>query len=549
MLCELLNSHTNTMKRTKNLLQSVLVPAMAIAALLSGCGTTANQAPAPQPQTKTAPAPTVQRQSGDGYVVYEDHLVKVVKRYGSGSTVGQTYTYDIDVTAKQDVTNVEIDEFLPSSVKFKDSTPAASTNQFGMPSWDLEAIKAGQTENIKVMVVPSTTGTFDVCSVIKADPLLCLPLMVGEPKLTISKTGPAMIELGESATWNIVVKNTGNAAADMTTINDKMPPAFTPAGPLNKNAGTLMPGDSATFQVTGKSTKVGKFENVATATFQGGPEVSATAPIEVVDSKVSIAKTGPAEQYIFVPADYTITVTNEGNTTLSNVVVTDNIPDGAVLHGQVAKSGEVYDIDTGKTVFMKPQHDPRRSVYGYWRPGSPNPQSDDTADQVVWKIDSLAPGASETFKLTYTSAKPGTLTNVASVKTGRGLTDSASAKTLWKAVPGVHTTIADSIDPIQIGQQTVYTIKALNQSPYEGITVTSQVITLPANVKIDSVSSGGTVSGQVVTFGSVDLAPGKEVTRTITVTGVQGGTITIPMETMTNFRTVPIVDQESTTIY
>src|SRR5690606_8793921 len=135
------------------------------------------------------------------------------------------------------------------------------------------------------------------------------------------------------------------------------------------------------------------------------------------------------------------------------------------------------------------------------------PQADDTADQVVWKIASLAPGASESFTLTYTSAKPGTLTNVATVATDRGLTDSASAKTNWKAVPGVHTSISDSIDPIQIGQQTVYTIKALNQSPYEGITVSSQVVTLPANVKIDSVSAGGTVSGQVVTFGSVDLAP------------------------------------------
>jgi len=534
-----------------SLLKTVLVPGLAIAALLSGCGTTAGTAPAPQRQAAPAPAPTptVQRQSGDGYVIYEDHLVKVVKRYGSGSTVGQTYTYDIDVTAKQAVTNVEIDEFLPSNVKFKDATPKASMNQFGMPSWDLEAIKAGETKNIKVMVVPNATGTFDVCSVIKADPLLCLPLFVGQPKLTITKTGPALIELGESATWNIMVKNVGNAAADMTTIKDTMPPAFTPAGGLTKNAGTLMPGDSTTFQVTGKSTKVGKYENVATANFDGGTPVQASAPIEVVDSKVSIAKTGPAEQYIFVPADYKITVTNDGNTTLQNVVVTDTLPDGAVLHGRVTKSGEVSDISTGKTVFMKPQHDPRRSVHGYWQPGHPNPQVDDTADQVVWKIASLAPGASETFTLTYTSAKPGTLTNVASVKTGRGLTDSASAPTLWKAVPGVHTSIADSIDPIQIGQQTVYTIKALNQSPYEGITVTSQVITFPANVKVDSVSSGGTISGQTVTFGSIDLAPGKEVTRTITASGVQGGTITVPMETMTNFRTVPIVDQESTTIY
>jgi len=482
-------------------------------------------------------------------VIYEDHLVRVTKRYGSGSTVGQTFTYDIEVMAKQPVTNVEIDEFLPSSVKFKEASPAASMNQFGMPSWDLEAMKGGETKNIKVMVVPSTTGTFDVCSVVRADPLICLPLFVGKPELTITKTGPAQIELGESATWDIVVRNTGNAAADMVTITDTMPPSFTPQGGLTKNAGTLQPGASTNFQVTGKSTQVGDFVNEAMANFDGGSPVRDTAPIKVVQSKVKIAKTGPAEQFIFVPADYTITVTNDGSTTLSNLTVTDNIPDGAVLHGKVAQGGEVYDVNGGSTVFMQPQHDPRRNVHGYWKPGSPNPQSDDTADRVTWNIPSLAPGQSKSFTLTYTSAKPGTLTNVASVTTGGGLTDSASAQTLWKAVPGVHTSIADSIDPIQIGQQTVYTIRALNQSPYESITVTSQVITFPSNLNIDSVSSGGSAQGQKVTFGSIQLRPGQEVTRTVTTTGRSGGTVTTTMETMTNFRTVPIIDEESTTIY
>lgn len=531
-----------------SLLKNALVPGFAMAMLfITGCGTTASQSSTPA-QPVAQPAPTIQRQSGDGYVIYEDHLVRVEKRYGSGSTVGQTFTYDINVTAKQPVTNVEIDEFLPSNVKFKDSTPKASMNQFGMPSWDLEALKAGETKNIKVMVVPQSTGTFDVCSVIKADPLLCLPLFVGQPELTIVKTGPATIELGELATWNITVKNVGNAAADLTTIKDSMPGAFTAQGALDKNAGTLMPGDTATFQVVGKSTQVGDFVNTATANFDGGKPVQASAPIKVVQSSIKIAKTGPAQQYIFVPADYKITVTNDGSTTLNNVVVTDTIPDGAVLHGKVEKAGKVADVTGGKTVYLDPQYDPKRNVHGYWLPGSTNPQTDDTADQVTWTLASLAPGQSHTWTLTYTSAKPGMLTNVASA-TADGLTESASAKTLWKAVPGVHTSIADSIDPIQIGQQTVYTIKALNQSPYESINVTSQVIAIPASLKIDSVSAGGSVDGQTVTFGPIDLAPGKEVTRTITVTGQQGGTITTKMETMTNFRTVPIIDQESTTIY
>ncbi len=501
-------------------------------------------------QTKqtVAPANSGVVVSTDSETIYEDNLVKLEKVYNSGSTVGSDFNYDIIVTAKRAITNVEVDEFLPDSIKFKDSTPKADMNQFGMPSWDLEAFDAGDQEKINVTVVPGKVGQYKVCSVVRADPLVCLPLFVGKPELTIAKSGPPRVELGESATWDIIVTNTGNAIADNVVINDTMPAGFTATSPVSKNVGSLDPGASSNFTVTGKSNKVGQFTNTAVASFTGGESVQATAPIEVVQSAVAITKTGPATGYIFVNQPYTITVTNKGNTTLKNLVVTDNLPDGAVLIGKVDQSGEVSDTDSGKTV-LNPQFYGTKNVYGYWKPGSDNPLADDYADQIDWKIDSLAPGASKSFKVSFHANKPMTTVNKATVTTDRGLTDTATAETVWKAVPGVHTTLMDSIDPIQTGEQTVYTLKTLNQSGYDTFTVTSQTVTVPDGLSIVSTSQGGTISGNKVSFLPVTLGPGKEVSRTITVTGTKGGTHTTVMETLTNFRDTPVVDQESTTVY
>ena len=571
-------------------------------------------------------------------VVYEDDLVRLEKLYVSGSSVGEPIDYKIIVTAKRAVINVEVDEFLPDSLKFQSSTPKASINQFGMPSWDLEAFKAGEKETILVTVIPSKEGLYEVCSVVRAEPLICLPLTVGMPELAITKSGPSYAELGDEVSWNVTVTNTGTATATDVVITDKLPAGFTATSPVSKKVGDLAPGQSSSMVVSAKSNQQGSFTNTAVATHaRGGPQ-EATSPVNVVQSRVSITKTGPATGYIFVEEPYTITVTNTGNTELTDVVVTDILPDGAVLRGKVADGGEVYDVHGSSSGneggrFMPPVYDSNRNIYGYWKQGG-NSIADDTADKIVWNVGNLAPGQSKTFHVSFHANKPMTTVNRAvvtargpsgepsraeakapytasekpsaatakaktpvkstakkpakgpatkSVKqaaaktgeesssgsasgtpyekgqpeqstdlsagTGPVLKESASATTVWKAVPGLHTGISDSIDPIQIGQDTTYTIMALNQSGYDTFKVDVQKVFVGEGLKVKSVSAGGQVNGNVVTFGPVDLAPGKEVARTVTVTGEKPGSTTTRLETTTNFRKTAVEDQESTTVY
>ncbi|MDP0498242.1 MAG: DUF11 domain-containing protein [Verrucomicrobiota bacterium JB024] len=548
------------MKLSLTLLKSLWVPgALSAALLLTGCESTktvagpdASAGPEgnvhgySQVEGKAVQTKADSTKAADKSIIYEDDLVTVSKQYLSGSMAGSPFTYKINVKAKQPVTNVEVSEMLPAEIKFQSSDPKASMDQFGMPSWDLPAMKAGDEQAITVTVVPSKIGNFEVCSVVRADPMVCLPIFVGKPEITLAKVGPATVELGKDATWTITAKNTGNAYADNVIITDKLPAGFTAKSPLSKNVGSLDPGQTATMTVVATADKGGKFVNTATSTFAQGEPVVATAPIVVQQSSLKITKTGPATGYIFSDVPYTITVTNDGDTTLNNIVVVDSLPDEFVIEGQLANA-TVKDKDTGGKTIV-PSMDPTRNVWGYWRPGSSNTQTDDTADEIDWTIDTLAPGASKSFTVNGYATRPMTTTNTATASTG-GIQETATASTVWKAVPGIHSSIRDSIDPVQVGQETTYTLNALNQSSYETFAVTSQKVSIPSQLKIVSVSAGGVISGQTVTFPQVSLAPGKEVTRSITVQAVSAGTVTTKVETMTSFRDDPILDQESTTIY
>lgn len=502
-----------------------------------------------QTSATAAPVSSKEMVSSDAVVAYEDDLIRLEKQYVSGTMAGTEFTYNIRVIAKRGVANVYVEEVVPEGVAFNSATPASTKSADGNPSWKLGSMKQGEIKTITVKVTPAAVGEYWVCSIVRADPKVCLPIQAGLPQLTIAKVGPAVAEVGEEIAWNITVTNTGTAVAQGVTTQDLLPEKFSAVSPLSKNLGNIAPGESQTLVVTAKATEVGSFINTATAKFVGGDVVEATAPVRVVQSAVAIEKTGPARGYIYNAETYNIKVTNTGDTTLTNLVVTDDLPEGAILFGEVPEKGEVYDINQGRTIRMGLQHDPQRAVYGYWRPGTQDVLSDDTADQVVWKIDSLAPGQSKTFQVRYFSKVQQTLVNRASVTTERGLKAEDSVSTQWIAAPGVNTNIIDSVDPIRIGEETTFRISILNQSKYEPFVVTSNVITVGDGLKPISASAGGVINGQVVSFPSVTLQPGQTIERSITTVGQKTGITTTKMETKVNFRDLPILDEESTTVY
>ena len=174
------------------------------------------------------------------------------------------------------------------------------------------------------------------------------------PALDVTKTSDVTdsAKLGQTITYTVTVKNTGNVTVTDIAVEDELPGAQLASGETGKIA-SLAPGDSAdvhfTYVVTEADILEGAVENIATAeggtakdsgscsdgTEQVAPALDVTKTSDVTDS----AKLGQTITYI-------VTVKNTGNVTISNIKVTDELPGAKPASGE---SATIASLAPGKS--------------------------------------------------------------------------------------------------------------------------------------------------------------------------------------------------------
>jgi plastocyanin len=142
-------------------------------------------------------------------------------------------------------------------------------------------------------------------------------------------TGP-IVPVGSTVTWTYVVTNTGNVTLTAVTISDDK------IANLDCPVVTLAPGESTTCTVTGTAA-AGQYGNVGSVvgTPPTGPNVTDTDPSHYFGVLPGIAlqkltngfdadgETGP-ELVVGDTVTWTYVVSNTGNVTLTNIIVTDD---------------------------------------------------------------------------------------------------------------------------------------------------------------------------------------------------------------------------------
>ncbi|MCI1019076.1 DUF11 domain-containing protein [Microbacterium sp. C5A9] len=158
-------------------------------------------------------------------------------------------------------------------------------------------------------------------------------------------TSTPSVPLGGQASFVITVRNDGPSAAAGVVVSEAAPAglaiiAATPSTGTWSEAdqqwtvGTLLPGDTATLEVTARATGIGAPENTATVTSPtpdpDPTDNTDTTPVTVTPSAdLSIVKTSSVSPAPLNGAiTYTIVVTNDGPGAASDVAVSDALPAG-----------------------------------------------------------------------------------------------------------------------------------------------------------------------------------------------------------------------------
>jgi uncharacterized repeat protein (TIGR01451 family) len=343
-----------------------------------------------------------------------------------------------------------------------------------------------------------------------------------QPSLHISKTpDQGSVSSGDSIGYTIIVSNSGPGTASGVTVSDTLPnnaglnwtldPAvdgcsITGSNPqvLSCTFASLAPNSSVTIHVVSPTTAAtcGTVNNTASvsATNSGGSIVTQTASITVNCPDVHIAKTADSGTVnAGSQIGYTITVTNLGAGTATNVTVSDTLPNNPGLNWSMSPA-----------------------VSGCTISGS-NPQVLSCA------FASIAPGASISIHVVSptTAQSCGTVSNVASETTGNdgsATTPNAVVITVNCAVLTVSK-VSCPVASVPPGGLLTYTISYGNTGAAPATSVVL-VDTLPAGTQVAN-AGGGTVGSGTVTWNIGTLAAGASGSKTLIllVTAASGTTL------------------------
>lgn len=475
------------------------------------------------PQRTAAPA----KSNDDGKVhtwlhlptgVKEHSLLQIHRMSPKEVALGQNFESEIIATniGNVDLEDVVINDFSPAGFKFVSSTPAASASGSKL-SWNLGALKPGESKTIKVIGSAGEVGSIRSCLDATYDPRACLAVNVVQPKLGLTASAPAELLQCDPIPVSYVVTNAGSGPAKNVVLNAPLASGVTTdsgANAVNVNVGDLAPGQSKTVNVVLKSAAGGKVDTAPTAVADGNLKASASTSTLVKKPVLTITKTGPAKLFVGRNVSYEIVVTNTGDGEARDTVLEDILPSGV----------KVVSATAG-------------SIAG---PGA-----------LTWKLGTLKPGQVVKANVEISPNGIGALENKAIARAYCAGAVTATVKSDVAGIPAILLEVVDLTDPVEVGKNVTYEIIATNQGSAVGTNI-KIVATLEDSMKF--VAAGGataaTSDGKTITFAALpSLAAKAEAKWTVTVTAAKDGDVRFKTTMTSDQLTRPVEETEATNFY
>lgn len=468
-----------------------------------------NDASRPRPMP---PAPAASVTATGGNVTVETIGPAVIN-------LGSPLTYEVVARngTGSALSNVRVENQLPPGARVLGAQPRAEffANRL---AWTVGTLEAGGERRFQVQVQPAGEGELRTCSTVTFSTSGCLQTLVAQPKLVLSKTGPERVVVGEPAVFQLEITNTGNAPANGVVLHDRLPPGLRhERGPaVDADLGAIAPGETRRVTLATKAVRAGQQTNQASVTAENAATVSAEATVLVTEPALALRKTGPRSRFLDREAEFDIEVSNPGNGPAKNVQVVDVLPPGLTF------------LEAGGQGIYSPEK-----------------------GTVTWNLGTLPPGARRGLSVKVLGKTPGDFTNRAVAKGDVDLSATADATVHVEGVPALLLEVVDLDDPVEVGAETTYEIRVINQG-----TCASQGLQIIAIVPDGMTPRDATgpapyhVHGQQVIFEPVPLlAPRADALYRVRVACRTAGDWRFKVEMKCDQFKAPVHEEESTRIY
>ncbi|MEX1223276.1 MAG: hypothetical protein WEA31_01900 [Pirellulales bacterium] len=462
------------------------------------------------------------------------------------------------------------------------ANPAASANETagsrqnpqpsdGSAGWTIDTLKPGETRTIQVTATARQEGEAKAClAVTSYSSALCLNIKAVKPELELVKTAPQQMDWCQPLEWEYFVKNSGTGDLGTFTVNDELPQGIeTVEGrdSLEFKVDGLKAGEVRKFIANLNATEAGTFESIATAEYaQGRTAQSDKAGTKVTMAKLDVAIDGPKAVYVDRLMNYTIRITNNGESTANNASFTLRYP-GELDIADMGEPSSSRQSVSGSNEFASSSEDELTAASDRNRregpPGS-NRRSDDKQqlaadEEQTWEIGALQAGETIAIDLSMRSRAQGTAMFEVTSDYVCGPDDkgkqqtaaTASTRTKIIALPALAIAVVDQTDPVALNEELQYVIVVGNegQAPDQDVKLS---VKLPEQLKYVDGSGETTVEsrGNELSFAPVDkLEPGEKVRWNITTKAQSKGDVQLRVEMTSKHHSRPTVAEEPTTLF
>jgi uncharacterized repeat protein (TIGR01451 family) len=414
---------------------------------------------------------------------------------------------------------VEIHDEIPRGARLQSAKPQASQSAQGGLVWEIGTLNPNEDVTVEIELMPTDEGEIGSVATVQFQTEASVRVKATRPLLAIETEGPEKVLKGEQVALKITVSNPGSGIAEDVVVEEHVPAGFRHAAgaELEYEIGNLAPGESRELELALEAVHAGPLVNVITVRGEPNLRTQNQKSIEVIAPQLQVAVEGPSRRYLEREAVYSLSVRNPGTAPARQVEMAVELPPGMKF---VSGSNQAYYEEDTRTVHWKLEEIPVQD-------GPPPVQ------------------------LTLMPVEAGQHTLRLVSFDSSGASAEVEQAVVVEGISALFFEVADMDDPIEVGGQTMYEIRVVNQGSKEATNV-QLAAELPPGlqpVAAEGPTRHGIESGRVVFAPLPRLAPKADTTYRIRVQGVQPGDLRIKVQVVTDEIRTPITKEESTRVY
>jgi uncharacterized repeat protein (TIGR01451 family) len=431
-----------------------------------------------------------------------------------------TFRLIVKNTGRVPAYGVRVTDEVPQGTLMQGVQPNPSSQNGSKLAWDLGTMQPGDVAEITMELLPQQRGEIGSVARVSFESEATVRTVCTKPQLEIQHTTPGKILLGSDILMKIDIRNTGDGAATGVVIEEAIPENMVHADSdgrkLQYPVGALAPGESRQLSLRLRAVQPGKVRSTITASGDGKLFAKDELDVEVVAPKLELAAEGPGRRFLERQAVYDLAVANLGTAAATNVQMVARLPRGLQF------------VETNKNG----QYDPRSHA-------------------VYWSILELPPGSKGDVKLTLLPIDVGDQKIEYQTKADLNITESRELIVGVEQISELFFDIDDVADPIEVGSDTVYHVRVVNQGTKPATNVRVAIV-LPDGLK--AIEASGTTAHEInnntIVFAPIDrLAANAEAKYEIQVKGQREGDHRVTVQLSSDERRDVVAKEESTKVY